>query len=421
VERVGAADAHIPAVSLTEMRRGVLLGCIALALATCGGDGDDSGGDDPTTTSSSTSTSSPASTTTTAPVGPLADVRVTLTPVADVQTPTALAVRADDPALYVAEQGGRIVAVTDGQVAPVLDISDAVSAGGERGLLGITFSPDGSRLYVHYSDVDGNTQLDEYAMGGEGIGSRRPILSVDQPQANHNGGELVFGPDGMLWLGLGDGGGAGDEGPGHAAGGNGQSLDTLLGKILRIDPSRGDAYAIPPDNPFADGGGLPEIWSYGLRNPWRFSFDRETGDLWVADVGQNAWEEVNVVAAPRRGAGVNFGWNHLEGTNEFRGGAPSDAVPPIVEHSHDDGSCSVTGGYVYRGDRIPQLRGAYLYSDYCAGTVRAVRLLDAEVADRADLPISAAQIAAFGQDLDGELYVLSQSDGLLRIDPESAG
>ena len=400
------------------MRRPATLLALVVAVAACGGDGDAERTEPSSSSSSSTSSSAPT-TTTTQPLGPLADVAVRLTPVADIAAPTAMAVRDGDPALYVTEQGGRVVSVSDGTVAPVLDLTGRVSAGGERGLLGLAFAPDGSKLYVHYSDLEGDTQVDEYAMGGAGVdpASRRPVLSVEQPQPNHNGGQLTFGPDGMLWLGLGDGGGGGDEGNGHAPEGNGQSLDTLLGKLLRMDPSQGDPYAIPPDNPFASGGGRAEIWAYGLRNPWRFSFDRETDDLWIADVGQNAWEEVNLARAPDRGRGANFGWPYLEGAHEFRGGAPDDAVGPLLEHSHDDGSCSITGGYVYRGARIPQLDGAYLYSDYCAGTVRAVRLLDAEVADRATLPISASQIAAFGQDLEGELYVLSQGNGLLRIDP----
>ena len=391
---------------------------LVVTLVACGGDDNDDA-QEPSSTSSSSSSSSTSSTTTTRPIGPLADVAVVLTPVADVSNPTAMTVRDGDAALYVAEQGGRVVAVSDGAVTTVLDLTARISAGGERGLLGLAFSPDGSRLYVHYSDAGGNSQVDEYTMGDAGIdpASRRPLLSVEQPQANHNGGQLTSGPDGMLWLGLGDGGAAGDEGPGHAPEGNGQSLDTLLGKLLRIDPSQGDPYAIPPDNPFASEGGRPEIWAYGLRNPWRFTFDRETDDLWIADVGQNAWEEVNLARAPEWARAGNFGWPHLEGTHEFRGGAPGDAIAPVIEYSHDDGSCSVTGGYVYRGSRIPQLEGAYLYSDYCVGRVRAVRLSGAEIADGADLPIEAANIAAFGQDLDGELYVLSQGNGLLRIDP----
>ena len=351
----------------------------------------------------------------------LGAANVKLTPVAQIEDPTTLATRRGDRALYVTEQVGRVRAVRDGALdaAPVLDITADVGSGGERGLLGLTFSPDGTRMYVHYTNKDGDTRVDEYAMSGNAVdtGSRRQLLAVEQPQPNHNGGELDFGPDGLLYLGLGDGGGAGDSGSGHAPGGNGQSLDTMLGKILRIDPtpSAGRQYTIPPDNPFADGGGLPEIWAYGLRNPWRFTWDRETGDMWIADVGQNAWEEVDFLPAGR-GAGSNFGWNRLEGTHEFQGEAPPDAVPPILEYPLD-GACAAIGGYVYRGSKIPDLTGAYLYSDYCDSAIRAMVEQDGQVADRRDLGVTANQITAFGEDQDGELYVLSQGDGLQRIDP----
>jgi glucose/arabinose dehydrogenase len=354
--------------------------------------------------------------------GKLASAKVKLTPIARVEAPTAFATRQGDRAFYITEQVGRVRAVRDGNLdaQPVLDLTDRVGSGGERGLLGLTFSADGSKLYVHYTNKDGDTRVDEYAMSGNAAdaGSRREILAVDQPQANHNGGQLSFGPDRMLYLGLGDGGGAGDQGSGHAEGGNGQSLDTLLGKILRIDPraSGGREYTIPPDNPFANGGGLPEIWAYGLRNPWRFSWDGETNDLWIADVGQNQWEEVDFVAGGRA-AGLNFGWNRLEGTHQFSGQAPANAVPPIYEYSHDGGGCSVSGGYVYRGAKIPDLRGAYVFSDYCDSALRAITQKGGKLADQRDLGAKSNQVAAFGQDQDGELYVLSQGDGLQRLDP----
>jgi glucose/arabinose dehydrogenase len=351
----------------------------------------------------------------------LAAANVKLTQVARVEDPTAFATRRGDGALYLAEQVGRVRAVRDGALveAPVLDITADVGSGGERGLLGLTFSPDGTKIYVHYTNKDGDTRVDEYAMSGNTVdtGSRRQLLAVEQPQPNHNGGELDFGPDGLLYLGLGDGGGAGDSGSGHASGGNGQSLDTMLGKILRIDPtpSGGRQYTIPAGNPFANGGGLPEIWAYGLRNPWRFTWDRETDDMWIADVGQNAWEEVDFLPAGQ-GAGSNFGWNRLEGTHAFQGEAPRDAVPPILEYPLD-GACAAIGGYVYRGSKIPALTGAYLYSDYCDGTVKALVEEDGKVADRRDLGVQANQVTGFGEDQDGELYVLSQADGLQRIDP----
>ncbi|HEV8205576.1 MAG TPA: PQQ-dependent sugar dehydrogenase [Acidimicrobiia bacterium] len=385
-----------------------LLVLVALAAAACSDDGGSG--------SSSRGSSSKGGS------GKLASAKVKLTPIARVEAPTAFATRQGDRAFYITEQVGRVRAVRDGNLdaQPVLDLTDRVGSGGERGLLGLTFSADGSKLYVHYTDKDGDTRVDEYAMSGNAAdaGSRREILAVDQPQANHNGGQLSFGPDRMLYLGLGDGGGAGDQGSGHAEGGNGQSLDTLLGKILRIDPraSGGREYTIPPDNPFANGGGLSEIWAYGLRNPWRFSWDGDTNDLWIADVGQNQWEEVDFVAGGRA-AGLNFGWNRLEGTHQFSGQAPANAVPPIYEYSHDGGGCSVSGGYVYRGAKIPDLRGAYVFSDYCDSALRAITQKGGELADQRDLGARSNQVAAFGQDQDGELYVLSQGDGLQRLDP----
>ena len=347
---------------------------------------------------------------------------VTLTPVADVEDPTAMAVREGDTALYVAEQAGRIVAVRDGvlDATPVLDLSGQVRAGGERGLLGIAFSPDGASLYAHYTNLDGDTRVDEYTMtaGVADPASRRELLALEQPQANHNGGQLAFGPDDLLYIGLGDGGGGGDTGDGHAPGGNGQSLDTLLGKILRIDPrpSGSDPYTIPADNPFAGGGGRPEIWAYGLRNPWRFSFDRETDDLWIGDVGQNAREEIDY-SPVGAATGANYGWARLEGTQPFNGEAPPDAVAPIFEYANPDQGCSVTGGFVYRGARIPDLQGAYVFADYCQGDLRALRQENGQVVVERALDVNAANVAAFGQDQDGELYVLSQGDGVLRIDP----
>jgi glucose/arabinose dehydrogenase len=342
--------------------------------------------------------------------------------IADVDSPTAFATRAGDDTFYVAEQEGRVVAVgASGDVSTVLDLTERISAGGERGLLGLAFSPDGEQLYVHFSNRSGDTRVEEYDFddGGADRASRRRILGVRQPASNHNGGQLAFGPDDMLYLGLGDGGGAGDEGSGHAPEGNGQSLDTLLGKILRIDPTPGNdrRYTIPEDNPFADGGGRSEIWSYGLRNPWRFSFDRETGDLWIADVGQNAWEEIDF-ASTKDGAGdgANFGWNVFEADERYRDGdTEGSAEAPLIALSHDDGYCSVIGGYVYRGSRIPDLVGTYLYADYCNGRLRFVRQSGSEIEERGSLGVELGDIASFGEDNDGELYVLSQSSGLYRI------
>jgi glucose/arabinose dehydrogenase len=354
--------------------------------------------------------------------GKLAAARVKLTHVATVEDPTAFATRRGDRSLYVTEQVGRVRAVRDGRLEPepVIDLTGQVGSGGERGLLGLAFSPDGTKVYVHYTNKDGDTRVDEYTMGATAAnpGSRRELLAVDQPQPNHNGGQLSFGPDGKLYLGLGDGGGAGDTGSGHADGGNGQSRNTLLGKILRIDPAAaaGRQYTIPSDNPFANSGEQPEVWVYGLRNPWRFAWDRKTGDLWIADVGQNQWEEIDFVAGGRA-AGLNFGWNRLEGTHEFSGQAPPNAVAPIFEYSHDGGGCSVSGGYVYRGSKIPALDGAYVFSDYCDSTLHAIVQQEGKVGEQRDLGVKGRQVTAFGEGQDGELYVLSQGDGLQRIDP----
>jgi glucose/arabinose dehydrogenase len=333
-------------------------------------------------------------------------------------------VRRGDPALYVAEQQGRVLAIRGGQVdpTPVLDITGDIQAGGEQGLLGIAFSPDGTKLYVHSTAPGGDTRLQEFAFanGKADPATARTLLTAPGAQSNHNGGQLAFGPDGMLYMTIGDGGGAGDSGGGHASGGNGQSLDTLLGKILRIDPtpSASSGYTIPPDNPFASGGGRPEIWAYGLRNPWRFSFDRSTGDLWIADVGQDKYEEIDFAAAPDRGRGANYGWNIMEGLHPFRDGtAAGPTVAPVLETAHTDGNCSITGGYVYRGTKIPDLAGAYVFSDYCNGPVRAVIVANGQVVADRDLGVSASSITSFGQDGAGELYVISQSQGLLRIDP----
>jgi glucose/arabinose dehydrogenase len=326
-----------------------------------------------------------------------------------------MAVRAGDDALYVAEKGGRVRSLRNGLLdpSPVLDIADQVSTGSEQGLLGIAFAPDGGHLYADYTNTAGDTRVVEYAFAGGrvDVASRRELLAVAQPYPNHNGGNLVFGPDGFLYIGLGDGGSAGDPQ------GNGQRLDTLLAKLLRIDPhpSAGAPYTIPPGNPFAGrAGARPEIWAYGLRNPWRFSFDRETNALWIGDVGQNAVEEIDTVKAGV--GGQNYGWNRLEGSRPFAGSAPSGTVAPVHEYTHVDGNCSVTGGYVYRGSRIPGLRGDYLFADYCRGELRA--LVPSGTAWRAvALGPKLDAISSFGQDAGGELYVLSLSSGVYRLEP----
>ena len=323
--------------------------------------------------------------------------------------------------LIVNEQGGRIRVVNpDGTLRPAdfVDLSDRLIAGGERGLLGVAFHPDfaaNGRLFVHYSRAgDGATVISELSAsadrGSASASSERILFTLSQPFANHNGGQIAFGPDGYLYVALGDGGSGGDPQ------GNGQNRETLLGKILRIDvdappaPDRG--YAIPPTNPYAasgvaPGAGLPEIWAYGLRNPWRFSFDRSSGDLYIGDVGQNAWEEVDRQPASSRG-GENYGWNLFEATHCLSDCGSTSAIPPIAEYSHD-GGCSVTGGYVYRGTQQPMLLGTYLFSDYCSGTIWTLPASDG-VAPR-PLADTDLQVSSFGEGEDGELYLLDLGGG----------
>jgi glucose/arabinose dehydrogenase len=344
-----------------------------------------------------------------------AGVQVSLQRIATVEQPLAIAIRTGDPALYVAERTGRVVAIRNGHVVarPVLDLSDQVSLGGEQGLLGLAFSPNGRSVYVNYTDVNGDTRIVGYAMHGSRLVSnaRRQLLFVDQPYDNHNGGDLVFGPDGDLYVGLGDGGSGGDPQ------GNGQSLGTLLGKMLRIDPTPlgPRPYRVPADNPFVgDAGARPEIWAYGLRNPWRYSFDPATGDLWIADVGQSAWEEIDRVPA-RSNGGENFGWNLLEGTHRYAGAAPAGAVPPVYEYPHTGGACVVIGGDVYRGSAIPALVGDYVFADFCLGTLQALRVQPDGSVEHFDLGATLPDVSSFGTDANGELYVTSLDGGVYRV------
>ena len=331
--------------------------------------------------------------------------RVALTQMASLSSPTAFATRANDDAVYIAEKTGRVKRLTvDAASATVtstiLDIHEKVTTGNEQGLLGIAFAPDGSKLYADYTNTDGDTRVVEFPMtnGAAVKTSERVVLAVDQPYANHNGGEVIFGPDHLLYIGLGDGGSGGDPQ------GNGQNLNTLLGKILRIDPNASgtQAYTVPNDNPFAgQGGKRGEIWHYGLRNPWRFSFDRANGEQWIADVGQNAYEEVDHVAAGQKG--VNFGWNKREANHAYQGGSmPAGAVDPQFELPHSSGNCSITGGYVYRGSVIRGLAGTYVFADYCKG-----RLTGGSGASLRDLGVGVKSPSSFGEDANGELWVLS--------------
>lgn len=426
-----------------RLAAGLLAATLAVTASACSDDSADDGGGaagtpspstaapstvSPSTASPSTTSGSqdgPSTTAGTAPATTVAvgAVEVALTPVAELQQPVAMAVRpGDDEAVYVAARVGTVHRLADAgfDPQPLLDISGDTQAGGERGLLGLAFHPEGTHLYLNYTDRGGDTHVDEWAVDAAGRvdpASRRSVLVQEQPYPNHNGGHLAFGPDGYLYVGLGDGGSAGD--PEDRA----QDLSTLLGKMLRIDPrpSGGQPYGIPPDNPFVgQAGARPEIWSFGLRNPWRYSFDRATGDLWIGDVGQRAIEEIDLVtAASGGGRSANFGWNAFEGTRRFDEGAEAPgAVAPVHEYGHGQGECAVTAGYVYRGAALPGLVGAFVYADFCVGEVRALRVDEAgEVVDDDSLGVQTIQLASFGEDQDGELYALSLDGQVLRLSP----
>lgn len=336
--------------------------------------------------------------------------------VAEGFTRPLLAVHAGDGSgrLFVVEQGGTIRILQDGAIleTPFLDIDDRVGGeGNEQGLLGLAFHPDyesNGFFYVNYTDTNGDTVIALFQVSADpniaDPSSEKILLQVDQPYSNHNGGHLEFGPDGFLYAGLGDGGSQDDPR------GNGQSLETHLAKLLRIDVNSGDPYGIPADNPYANGGGLPEIWASGLRNPWRFSFDRSTGDLYIADVGGSQWEEVNFLPAGSPG-GTNFGWSLMEGNH---GNESAGLTGPITEYEHGN-RCSITGGYVYRGAALPAWQGVYVYGDYCSGEIFGL-LRNAEGAweDRV-LYETGFLITSFGLDEAGELYVLDRTGGIYQL------
>jgi glucose/arabinose dehydrogenase len=369
------------------------------------------------------STSPPSPSPTSEPIGDEPPPLV-LTPVASgLDAPISLAVTPDGW-LLVNERAGRVIAISleTGDTSVALDITDRVQAGGEQGLLGLAIHPEWSgenlRAFAHYTDRNGDSVVSEFSVTDFALpprldaGTERVLLRVDQPYSNHNGGQLAFGPDGYLYLGLGDGGDGGDP---H---GHGQDTATLLGSVLRIDVDAAEEpYGIPESNPFASGdGGEPEIYLFGLRNPWRFSFDRETGLMWIADVGQNAYEEVNRLD-PVAEAGANLGWNLMEASHCFVAGCSDEGlVLPVAEYAHDAG-CSVTGGYVYRGSAIGDLRGWYLFSDYCSGLLFGLRSDATGVNTPAVLLETGLNVSAFGEGVAGELYVADiESGGIYRID-----
>jgi glucose/arabinose dehydrogenase len=310
--------------------------------------------------------------------------------------------------VYIVEQVGRIRVAVSGRLraAPFLDIRPLVQSGGEQGLLSVAFHPryaSNRRLYVNYTNRNGDTRVVEYHSDRAGTRAitrtARQLLAVDQPYPNHNGGQLAFGPDGRLYVGMGDGGAGGDP---HN---HGQTLSSRLGKLLSIDPLR--------------RGARWRIDGYGLRNPWRFAFDRATGDLWMADVGQGAWEEVNFT--PRRSPGLeNYGWRVYEGRARFSSEQPNAAgrlVFPVHVYANGGSECSVTGGFLYRGRAIPQLRGRYVYGDYCSGRIWSLRLHGGRVADNRVEPFRVAGLSSFGEDAAGELYATSLEGRVFKLVP----
>jgi glucose/arabinose dehydrogenase len=333
-------------------------------------------------------------------------VRLRVQPVVRAENPVHLATASEPNRLYVVEQEGTIRVVEDGKLRaePFLDISDSVQAGGEQGLLSVAFHPDyerNGRFYVDYTDVDGDTRVVEYrtdsARTAADPDSGRVVLAVDQPYSNHNGGQLAFGPDGRLYVGMGDGGGGGD--PENRA----QDLSDRLGKLLRLDVD--------------DPGAGWEVVAYGLRNPWRFSFDRENGDLYVGDVGQGAWEEVDYV--PRSSGGlVNFGWDVFEGRARYEDKDPNPAgrlAGPVAVYPLQGDHCSVIGGFVYRGSAIPGLRGRYFYGDFCSGTVWSFRIANGKARAARREAFKVPGLSSFGEDVNGELYLVSLSGPIYRL------
>ena len=362
-------------------------------------------------------TQPPATTLQPAPTTPLDANSVTVEELGPVAAAVDVATRTSDDLLYVVSQTGSISAlsVASGEITEVLTLSsDELASGGEQGLLGLTFSLDGNLAYINYTNAAGDTEISEYEVDAKGLfdpASKRLLLKIDQPYANHNGGGIELGPDGLLYIGTGDGGAGGD--PERRA----LNLGSLLGKMLRIDPAPGDGqgYSIPSDNPFVGvDGARPEIWAVGLRNPWRFSFDRVTNDLWIADVGQNDWEEIDVAwAQDGGGRGMNFGWSAFEGTHRYNDDQSATGVsPPIHEYRHGDMGCSISGGVLYRGEAIPALKGWYVYGDYCSGQIRALELNPDGTAGReVAFDFTVEGVSSINQDAGGELIITSVLNG----------
>ena len=359
-----------------------------------------------------------------APAPTVGEPAVDAEPIGTFSEPVDLAVRPGDDALYVVEQNGRVIRAVGEETAVVADVRErAADSGGEQGLLGLAFDATGDLAYFNYTDNGGTTVIAEYPVAADGtidVDAEREVISIAQPFSNHNAGDLAFGPDGLLYIPLGDGGSGGDpERFGHEP-------TTLLGSLLRIDPTpSGDlGYTIPPDNPFAAGdfegrAGRPEVWSWGLRNPWKIAFDPVTGDLWIPDVGQNEIEEVNLVSPAgdvTAGRAADFGWSAFEGTDRFNPDVPDTGtmLPPVLTYRHGSDGCSISGGAPYRGTAIPELEPAFVYSDFCSGIVWAL-----DLAGQRNLTLMTGfnSVSAIRTGPDGELYLLELSGTVYRIVP----
>jgi glucose/arabinose dehydrogenase len=391
------------------------------AVASCGGGGDDADGRAGTPTPTPAATAPPET-----PAAVPAARGVRLRRIGSFEAPVFVtSPPGDRERRFVVEQGGRVMVVRGGRTlgTPFLDIRGQVTAGGEQGMLSLAFAPDyaeSGRFYVYFTDNRGDQRIVEYRRRDADRadpGSARLVLRMADSESNHNGGLLLFGPDDLLYVGTGDGGGGGDR---HGPRGNAQNLGSLLGKILRIDPraAGGRPYQVPGDNPFVGRlGARGEIYSYGLRNPWRFSFDRATGDLSIGDVGQNEFEEIDFV---RRGGerGANFGWRPFEGRARYTEGerAPGH-VRPVIVTKHSDGNCSITGGVVVRDPRLAGLRGRYVFGDFCKGRVVSARLSPGRARGVRRTSLEVSSLSSFGEDAQGRVYAVSLDGPVYRIDP----
>jgi glucose/arabinose dehydrogenase len=395
-------------------------------VASCGGGGDEPGGGAATPTPAATPTAEATATATPETPAAAASRGVRLRRIGSFDAPLFVTSPPGDRARqFVVEQGGRVMVVRDGRKldTPFLDISGQVTAGGEQGLLSLAFAPDyadSGRFYVYFTDDAGDQRIVEYrrrTADRADPGSARLVLRMADSESNHNGGLLLFGPDDLLYVGTGDGGGGGDR---HGPRGNAQNLGSLLGKILRIDPraAGGRPYTVPAGNPFRGRpGARSEVYSYGLRNPWRFSFDRRTGDLSIGDVGQNEFEEIDFVRRGE-GRGANFGWRPFEGRARYTPGESAPGhVRPVIVRKHSDGNCSITGGVVVRDPRPSALRGRYVFGDYCKGRVESARLRAGRARSVRRTSLRVSSLSSFGEDAQGRVYVTSLDGPVYRIDP----